>query len=263
MSEAEATEDASSAPSPRRTRVSALSSLGPSTQAAVPAAYAWAVTVAPFAWAKGASLPPKLLAVAALLALGAGVVVELLEGSAAPPRASSAWRTVSAWVFVVACGAVWAIAASPLGPATGARLDTATGALGTIGWGLFAFSLAGPSLRRSDHETSAAALAAPAATGRAGRLDLAYLVVGVVAAGGLQLLGWDVASGPRAALVRLVAVVCGIAVLACATNLAMARHLPRRAAPVRVRFRRALPAVSFLVLALGTGAALVALGMRP
>ena len=145
-----------------------LSELGASAQAAIPGLYAWSITVAPAAWSRGAPLVAKVAAIAGVIALttaplveGAGVrrapPAEAGEGSAtpAPPppkglAALSAWtgptwaRIWSVWGFVLSSAIVWTLAPSAL---SSARLDGVRGALGVVGWALFAFASAGPSLR--------------------------------------------------------------------------------------------------------------------
>jgi hypothetical protein len=69
----------------------------------------------------------------------------------------------------------------------------------------------------------------------------------------MQVVGWGVAAPERAVLVRLVTVVCGIAVVGGTTSIALARHVQRAPASRRVRFQRALPWVVMLLLFAGSG----------
>jgi len=123
-----------------------------------------------------------------------------------------------------------------------------------VGWGLFAFASAGPSLR-ADANASARIVAGSALKPRSElpRGDGAYVAAGVLLALGMQSVGWSVASPERAVLVRLVTVVCGVAVLGATTSIALARHQTRTLATGKQRLRRGLPWVVILALCLGSG----------
>jgi len=254
-----------------------LSELGASAQAAIPGLYAWAITVAPAAWSRGTPLLAKISASIGVIAL---VTAPLVEGaglrepplpaplpggervSHPPPRpqglrALRAWtgptwaRIWSVWGFVLSSAIVWTLAPGAL---SSARLDGVRGALGVVGWGLFAFASAGPSLR-ADADASARIVAGSALKPRSElpRGDGVYVAAGALLALGMQSVGWAVPSPERAVLVRLVTVVCGVAVLGATTSLALARHQMRTPATGRVRLRRALPWVVILALCVGSG----------
>ncbi len=260
-----------------------LSELGASAQAAIPGLYAWSITVAPAAWSRGAPLVAKVAAVIGVIAL---VTAPLVEGaglrvpsppapppdpfldpgagrpSQAPPpptgvAALRAWtgptwaRIWSVWGFVLSSAIVWTLAPGAL---SSARLDGVRGALGVVGWALFAFASAGPSLR-SDPDASARIVAGSSLKPRSElpRGDGAYVAAGVVLALSMQAVGWGVSTPERAVLVRLVTVVCGVAVLGAFTSIALARHAPRARASRSMRLRRALPWVVMLALFLGSG----------
>jgi hypothetical protein len=261
-----------------------LSELGASAQAAIPGLYAWSITVAPAAWSRGAPLVAKVAAVIGVIAL---VTAPLVEGaglrepapppapppdpfldpgagrpSQAPPpptgvAALRAWtgptwaRIWSVWGFVLSSAIVWTLAPGAL---SSARLDGVRGALGVVGWALFAFASAGPSLR-SDPDASARIVAGSSLKPRSElpRGDGAYVAAGVVLALSMQAVGWGVSTPERAVLVRLVTVVCGVAVLGATTSIALARHVPRARASRSMRLRRALPWVVMLALFLGSG----------
>ena len=254
-----------------------LSELGASAQAAIPGLYAWAITVAPAAWSRGTPLLAKISASIGVIALvtaplveGAGLreppLVAPLPGgervSHPPPRfqglrALRAWtgptwaRIWSVWGFVLSSAIVWTLAPGAL---SSARLDGVRGALGVVGWGLFAFASAGPSLR-ADADASARIVAGSALKPRSElpRGDGVYVAAGALLALGMQSVGWAVPSPERAVLVRLVTVVCGVAVLGATTSLALARHQTRTSAAGRIRLRRALPWVVILALCVGSG----------
>jgi hypothetical protein len=256
-----------------------LSELGASAQAAIPGLYAWSITVAPAAWSRGAPLVAKVAAIAGVIALttaplveGAGLrrppPAEASEASAAPPAAPpkglavlSTWtgptwaRIWSVWGFVLSSAIVWTLAPSAL---SSARLDGVRGALGVVGWALFAFASAGPSLR-ADPEAAGRIIAGSSLKPRSElpRGDGAYVAAGVVLALAMQGVGWGVAAPERAVLVRLVTVVCGVAVLGATTSIALARHATRVPATRRLRLRRSLPWIVILALFLASGLFLI------
>jgi hypothetical protein len=255
----------------RNVVLSRLSELGASAQAAIPGLYAWSITVAPAAWSRGAPLLAKVAAVLGVIAL---VTAPLLEGAgsrspiepndgARQARRSglAGWtgptraRMWSVWGFVLSSAAVWALAPGAL---SSARMDGVRGALGMVGWALFAFASAGPSLR-ADAEASARIVAGSSLKPRSAlpRGDGAYVAGGVVLALAMQGVGWGIASPERAVLVRLVTVVCGVAVLGATTSIALARHTPRVRASRRLRLRRALPWVVLLTIFGASGLVLV------
>jgi hypothetical protein len=151
---------------------------------------------------------------------------------------------------------VWALMPSAL---SAARLDAVRGSLGMVGWALFAFASAGPALK-SDPNSPARIIASTSMKPRSAlpRGDGIYVAVGVVLALLMQGIGWGVATPERAVLVRLVTVVCGIAVIGGTTSIALARHGTRVPASRRLRLRRAVP---WLVVLLLVGAAGLTFGM--
>jgi hypothetical protein len=241
-----------------------LSSIGTSAQAAIPGLYAWAITVAPAAWSRGAPIAAKVAALIGVLAL---VTAPLVEGAgpARPEdpstsrglRSLRSWtgpmwaRIWSVWGFVLASAIVWALVPGAL---SAARVDAVRGVLGMVGWALFAFASAGPALR-SDADAAARVVAGATLKPRSElpRGDLGYVLVGIVLALGLQVVGWGIAVPERAVLVRLVTVVSGIAVLGATTSIALARHGRRVPAARSLRVRRALPWIVLLALLLGSG----------
>ena len=256
-----------------------LSELGASAQAAIPGLYAWSITVAPAAWSRGAPTVAKVAAIAGVIALttaplveGAGFrrppAAEAHEGgaAAAPPEPKglavlSAWtgptwaRIWSVWGFVLSSAIVWTLAPSAL---SSARLDGVRGALGVVGWALFAFASAGPSLR-ADPEAAGRIIAGSSLKPRSElpRGDGMYVAAGVVLALAMQGVGWGVAAPERAVLVRLVTVVCGVAVLGATTSIALARHVTRVPASRRLRLRRSLPWIAILALFVASGLFLI------
>jgi hypothetical protein len=220
-----------------------VSELGPSAQAAIPGVYAWAVTVAPAAWARGAPLLPKVVAVFGLGMLGAAAILERRSGVT---RADQLARVCSVWGLVLSAALVWALSPAALSPF---RMESARGVAGMIGWALFAFASAGPSLKRDPAEAERATLAAslkPRA--KIPRGDRLYLVGGILGAIAIQLVGWKVTVPERAVLVRLVTLAAGLGILGGATSVGLARHQPRAPLSRRKRTRRALPSLVMLAI---------------
>ena len=226
-----------------------LSGIGTSAQATIPGLYAWAVTVAPAAWSRGAPLLAKIAAILGVVALLAAIVLD---------RRAPRWaRLVSVWGLVSTSALVWAIAPGGLSPA---KLDAPRGVAGMIGWGLFAFSSAGPALPR-DPEASRVAPGAPLRPRTAvPRGDGWFIFGGALCAVALQIIGWRVAVPERALLVRLIALASGIAVLGAATQIALARHQRRFRPSKRTRMRRSIASVVGLAVLAAIGVVLLASG---
>jgi hypothetical protein len=250
----------------RRPVLERIAGIGASAQAAIPGLYAWAITVAPAAWSRGAPLLAKIAAIIGVIAL---VTAPLVEGSGGArsdvpdyerrpllERVGSwtgpMWaRTWSVWGFVLSSAMVWALAPSAL---SSARLDAVRGSLGMVGWALFAFASAGPALK-SDPDSPARIIASTSMKPRSAlpRGDGIYVMVGCALALVMQGIGWGVATPERAVLVRLVTVVCGIAVIGGTTSIALARHGTRVPASRKIKLRRALPWLLILSLVAAAG----------
>ncbi len=246
----------------RRERVAIqLAGFGASFQAAIPGIYAWALTVAPAAWSRGAPMAAKIAALVGALALATAPFVEATRiarvGSLAGASAARLW---SVWGFVLSSATVWALAPAAL---SSARLDGIRGALGMVGWALFAFASAGPSLK-PDPEIEERVVSARSLKPRSElpRGDGLYIGAGVAMALAMQAIGWRVVEPERAILVRLVTVASGIAVASAMTSIALARHLPRTSAPRALRMRRALPWVVVLAISMGVAVYLTVLVKR-
>lgn len=266
---------------PRAGLLSRVAEIGTSAQAAIPGLYAWAVTVAPAAWSRGAPLLAKLAACVGVLAL---VTAPFVEGahlrpdpkrggrSLPPPNVDPSRRTPtsllttvrswtgpqwariwSVWGFVLSSAIVWALAPSAL---SSARLDAVRGALGMVGWALFAFASAGPVLR-ANPDGVARVVAGTSLRPRSDlpRGDGLYVALGVVMALAMQSVGWGIASPERAVLLRLVTIACGIAVLGGTTSISLARHSGRVPAASKIKLRRAVPWLVILLLVAVSGVA--------
>ncbi len=213
-----------------------LSAMGVAAQASVPAVYAWAVTVAPAAWSHGATVPAKVAAAVALLAVIAGVVGERRWGVRA--------RYVAFWGFVFASALTWSASPSSLGPL---RIDAPRGLAGMLGWALFALASSAPALDVHEDPNVALESALPARKSLA-RGDGLYVGGGVLVAAMLQLVGWAVTNPERALLVRIVSLAAGIAVMGAATDLGLARHAARSRESRARRLRRGMAALVVLAL---------------
>ena len=217
-----------------------IAGLGATAQAAIPGLYAWSVTVAPAAWSRGAPWLAEVAAVLGVIALASAPFVERWSSNFA--------RIVSVWGLVTTSGLVWVLAPASLAPG---KLDALRAIAGMIGWGLFALATAAPALKRVDpvHATAGLPLRPRAAIPRG---DLAYILLGVVLAAGLQVVGWRPMAPERALLVRMVALLQGLAIIGAATETAIARHARRSPASSRRRLRRALMwLVLFGLMAIG------------
>lgn len=217
---------------------------GSVAQSSVPGMYAWFVTVAPAAWARGAPLAVKPVALAGVALLVASALFERRA-----PRVS---RLVSIWGFAGTSVFVWALAPAALAPS---RLDATRGMTGMIAWALFAYASAAPAVARAP-ASAADESSALKPRDRLPRGDALFVGVGVVLAIAIQALGWRVPSPERAVLVRLVCVALGMAVIGASTSIALSRHGARAAATPRSRARVVVPWVLAILLLGACGAAL-------
>jgi hypothetical protein len=215
-----------------------LSGMGATAQATVPGLYAWGVTVAPAAWARGAPVLAKVTAVFAVLALIGGVVGERLRSGRA--------RIPCLWAFVLASALTWSAAPASLAPL---HVDAPRGIAGMIGWALFAFATAAPALHgRREEERLVQGGAELAPRKGVARGDAVYVTGGALLAASLQLIGWRTAPAERALLVRFVALAAGLAVIGASTQIAIARHSPRVQRSPAEKLRRAMAGLVVLVL---------------
>ncbi|MGO8996841.1 MAG: hypothetical protein ACLQVI_26300 [Polyangiaceae bacterium] len=234
--------------------LSRLSDLGSAAQASIPGLYAWAVTVAPAAWSKGAPLFAKVFALLGLVSLGIALGLEHRRPEDAP-RA----RAVAVWGLSLTSALTWLLVP---GAMSTLRLDVTRGFAGMLGWALFAFACAAPPVRR-DEASDARIVEGPPLRPRTrlARGDVAIMTFGAAIACVLQVIGWRSGPPERAILVRLVAIACGLAILGASTSVALARHVRRVRPSRRERLRRALPWLTILsTLAVARLAFLVVLG---
>jgi len=226
-----------------------LGDIGTAAQATIPGFYAWAVTVAPAAWSRGAPLLAKIIA---CMGLGSLVLAVVLER-----RWARYARPVSVWGLVSTSALVWALAPAALLPN---RIDAARGVAGMIGWGLFALASAAPALPR-DADAARIVDGAPLRPrAKIPRGDAWFIGAGTAMAIGLQAVGWNVVVPERALLVRLVSLAAGLAVIGAATQIALGRHGRRIRPTRRVRVRRSMPAFIGLCVVAAIGLALLLAG---
>ena len=222
--------------SPRVSPLARFGELGAVAQATVPGLYAWVVTVAPAAWARGAPSLAKALALVGLLLLFAAAGAEL--------RYQRWARITSIWGLAATSALVWAIAPAALAVT---RLDTARGITGMIGWALFAYASAAPALKRVPRPVEVDLPGRERRTDalkpktRIAKGDTWFVAGGVVLAIALQAIGWHVLTPERGLLVRLVTLAAGLGVIGTATSIALARHPVRARASSRGRLRAAAP----------------------
>jgi hypothetical protein len=217
-----------------------LSGIGASAQSSLAGAYAWAVTVAPLAWASGATTPARAGVFIALAALIGGAVSERWWGGRT--------RLASLWVFVLASGLAWS--GAPAVMAAG-RMDAVRGVAGMLGWALFAIASAAPALEPSRTEARVTRDASLVERRRLPGGAVAYIALGAAFAMVLQVQGWAVVSAERALVVRLAGVAAGLAIIGVATELALGRQSPRVISRRTARVRVAVGAATLvLVLAL-------------
>jgi hypothetical protein len=204
-----------------------------SSQVVVPGAYAWAVTVAPAAWTSGASLAAKGGALAALLALAAGAVLGWKKVSYA--------RIVSLWGFVLCCTASWIAV-----PGYALTFVPTTGLAGILGWALFAFASAAPSLARA--ELPQAEREAQLRPRTRAHRDWPQLVAALLVALGFQAFGWGIEEAERAVFARVICLAASVASLLLVT-----RYLETRGGELSVR--SFAPALRTLLAALAIAGA--------
>ncbi len=206
--------------------------IGAMGQAAITGAYAWSVSVAPTAWGRGATMPAKISAIIAVVALASGVILERFS----PPQTGSARvRPMILWTFVLGSALVWLLTPEALTPT---RMNAARGVASVLGWALFAHACAAPAVARAPDARTEPGLVGRAQISKQGGVSIVIATVGALA---LQGIGWNIAVPERAVLVRVVTLACGVAILSGAAAVASERHRVRRG-------RTARPPVFWLVV---------------
>lgn len=240
---------------PKRSALARVAAIGAAAQASVPGLYAWTVTVAPAAWSRGASWIAKAAAIAGVLSLVVGVVLEQRRIDETDDARRALARHAVVWGLTLTSAVVWLMTPAALAPL---RFDAPRGIAGLLGWGLFAFVSAAPALRQ--HALAEARLLdAPALAPRNAvrRGDVAYIGAAVAVAIALQAIGWRTEVPERALLTRLVTIATGLALIGAATQVSLARHERRTRPRTSQRIRGALVWLVLLLFLAAGGVLLV------
>jgi hypothetical protein len=220
--------------------------LGATAQAMVPCVYAWAVSVAPAAFVRGAPTASKGAAVLGVLLVG---LAPLLEA-----RAPSVARIVSIWGLVTTSLVVWVLA--PGAWTKPASPDPLRGVLGMLGWGLFALATASPALPRPRSAGGAGLSLSRHLKPRAdsGNVDAVILAAGLLLAALPQAVGWRADVPERAVLVRLAGLSASVLIVGAASSLVVLRHTPHRTLSAGRRAKRAALPLALFGLWVAAGA---------
>jgi len=203
---------------PAPTILERLSAFGSGTQALLPGLYAWALTIAPVGFARGASVGG---AVAASIGL-----VALFGSAEATRRGKRVGQIASVWGLAFSAMATWAIGISDFGAI---RAEPIRLFAGLLGWVLFGFASAAPSVKRKgEGHVRPLTTRDPELVRERRRLDGWILGVAVALAMLLQCVGWDAPTLERAVLVRLATVCASIAVIGGAADIVVVRHVGAR-----------------------------------
>jgi hypothetical protein len=223
-------------PEPSRLALELREGRTPPTLAAV--LIAWAITLAPSGFGRGASLLTGTFAVAAL---GAGIGGALL--SRRKPRTG---RHVGISLFAALAALTWLADGHAIHPL---RLDPIRGLLGAVAWGVFALSW---SERWGSHvEPVPVDPDAPLLLPRSSLppLSAAIAVLGVTAALGFLAIAFQIRDPDRALVSQAIALACAVAVVTAAGVVATARGKARSSSG-----RRLTPPVVRALLLLVTAA---------
>lgn len=214
-------------------------------QVLVPGAYAWAVTVLPCAWSRGAS---SLSSFAALMALGGLVAGSLLMRDR--PKLGS---LLGIWLFVFLCLGTWLLNRQALHID---RIDPVRAGSGTLGWLLYALGWGVPWRPGVHPEDNPRARLHPKLEPR--RLPLLRMPVVVATAGTGAVLGllfaWRTADPARALMLQGIALAAGIGGVTSAARAVLAQGRKHTPPTLRQRVTHAFPwlaaAVTLLIMAL-------------
>ncbi len=196
-----------------------LASMNAVSQGGYAGLYAWAVTVAPAAWSRGAPGTARVAGMMALLALGAGF---------ASPCFGERAQRIGLWGFVLASAAVWLAMPSALDVL---RVDAARGLAGMLGWAVFALTSGAPA-RRPVEDVATRPRSFPPRQALAGG-DRLYLAAGALGGAAIQGIGWTMPAVERALLVRCVVLTAGLALITTGAGLAVTRLQCRAASSPR------------------------------
>ncbi len=177
---------------------------------------AWAITVAPVGFGRGASIAAGLVAI---LALGAG-----LGGAILLPKRPPLARHVGISAFLGLATLTWLANSAAIHPL---RLDPVRGAFGAVAWGVFALAWSerwGPRARVAPADPDAPSLQARSALAPAAQPIAA---LGVLASLVYLVFAFRVRDPDRALVAQALALACSVAVVTAASTVATARGKTR------------------------------------
>lgn len=183
------------------------------SQTILAALVAWAVTLAPAAFARSSSSVAALLAFAALLA---GISGPLLVTTR--PALS---RYIGISLFLLLAVATWLVASPTIQPA---RMDPLRAAIGAVAWGVFALSWNERWTSKSAAEVDPHAPSLPARA-TLPRFAVPIAAIGVAAALSYTAMAWRVRDRDvdRALMTHTVALICAVAVITASATVAIGR----------------------------------------
>jgi len=181
------------------------------SQAILAAVLAWAITIAPAAFARGSPGGAQVLAVLAFLAGIGGPLVAV--------RRRRLGRHLGVSLFLALAVYCWVVSEGALAPA---RLDPTRAGIGGIAWGVFALSWSDRWRRRTPAPVD------PNAPALQARATLPPYAVPIAALGfgaslALMIMAWRVREPDRAVVAHAVAVSCAVALTTVAAAVATSR----------------------------------------
>ena len=199
-----------------------------------PGLYAWGVTVAWPASQRLAPIEARLLAGAALASIVGGALLSRFW-----PRAA---RLTGFWLFVACSLGAWAMLSRAIAPT---HLDPVHGVFGSVGWAAFAVVWGG----EHPPEAHDAPTRSPPWPEARRRTTLIMAIVAAAAAIPIALAWW-VESTERALFAHAVSLAAGIALVACAGDLAAPPTRETGPRPVEGHPRRRLEGAAWPLAAL-------------
>ncbi|MFO0568876.1 MAG: hypothetical protein U0263_24680 [Polyangiaceae bacterium] len=217
-----------------------LSSIPARTNMLLPGLLAWVSTVGVPAFERGVSAVARVSAIAALVAMVAGPMLEA--------RSARLGRAVGIHATLALSIATWLL----LGPVIGVQhLEPVRAAIGAVAWVLFAFGWGAVRAPGVPEEDPRAILGAPLpARSQLPLGSTAIFVVGLVGAAIPLFTAWRVARPHHALLSHAAAVVCAIALVQGGVRIAVERQDHRPMTPPTARLGAAVRPLTLLAVAL-------------
>ncbi|NUP14221.1 MAG: hypothetical protein HOW73_49940 [Polyangiaceae bacterium] len=212
------------------------------------AAFAWSVTVAPFVLGRTGSWLSRTVAA---FALAVGVLGPLLV-----PTRRQLGRHLGISAFLAFTTLVWVLTQPALAVD---RLDPVLAAIGSVAWGVFAFSWGEPWRMRTEGQVDEMS-GTLRARAQLPSLAVPIAAVGVVAALVLMIFAWRVREPSRALFGHAASIGLGVALVSGAAHVAISRGKPR--APISSLSRGGRRSLLVLVVAAILGGALLVLRSR-